>query len=365
MPANFHDLDEIAEFIEQYQVTTLWLTAALFNLMVEQKLEKLESVRQLLAGGDILSPIHVAKINKFFPDCQIINGYGPTENTTFTCCYLVEKSRENKNSVPIGKPIVNTKVYILDKHLQPVPIGVVGEIYIGGDGLARGYLNRPELTEEKFIANPFGTGRLYQTGDLAHYLPDGNIEYVGRLDNQVKLRGFRIELGEIEASLMTHPEIRQAVVIVSEQLSGNKCLIAYIVSKSESDTSSSKLRQYLLSKLPEYMVPSVFIRLESLPLTPNGKIDRKALPEPDGQLEREIEYVAPRNPREEIIANIFAHVLHLSKVGIYDNFFELGGHSLVATQLISELREAFKLEIPLREIFTLSLIHISEPTRPL
>ena len=201
---------------------------------------------------------------------------------------------------------IRDRIYILDKHLQPVPIGVVGEIYIGGDGLARGYLNRPELTEEKFIANPFGTGRLYQTGDLAHYLPDGNIEYVGRLDNQVKLRGFRIELGEIEASLMTHPEIRQAVVIASEQPTDNKRLVAFIVNEEGLDPSSGALRQYLLSKLPEYMIPSTIVSLESLPLTPNGKVDKKALPLPDGFIEREAEYIAPSNPREEIIANIFA-----------------------------------------------------------
>ena len=255
------------------------------------------------------------------------------------------------STVAIGKPISNTQIYILGKHLQLVPIGVAGEIYIGGDGLARGYLNRPELTKEKFIANPFDTGRLYQTGDLARYLPDGNIEYLGRIDNQVKLRGFRIELGEIEASLMNHPQIRQAVVIASEELSANKRLVAYVVSESGSETSNiSTLRQYLLSKLPEYMVPSAFVSLEDLPLTPNGKVDRKALPAPDGHTEREVEYVAPSTKIEKSLSEIWQEILLVEKVSIHDNFFELGGDSILSIQVIAHARNE-GISITAKQIF--------------
>ncbi len=229
MYAHTPTLEEIAGVIEKYQVTTLWLTAALFHLMEEQQLEKLKSVRQLLAGGDVLSPLHVEKVIKFLPECQLINGYGPTENTTFTCCYLVKQSRLNRTSVPIGRPIANTQIYILDSNLQPVPIGVPGELYIGGDGLARGYLNRPELTQEKFIPNPFDKSKLYKTGDLARYLPDGNIEFLGRLDHQVKIRGFRIEPGEIEAALVKQPAVRETIVLAREDNPGNKRLVAYVV----------------------------------------------------------------------------------------------------------------------------------------
>ncbi|MDJ0691329.1 MAG: amino acid adenylation domain-containing protein [Xenococcaceae cyanobacterium MO_188.B32] len=358
MYAHTPNLEEIAGFIEKYQVTTLWLTAALFHLMVEQQLDKLKSVRQLLAGGDILSPPYVEKVIKFLPECQLINGYGPTENTTFTCCYLVKQSRVNGTSVPIGRPISNTQIYILNKHLQPVPIGVTGELYIGGDGLARGYFNRPELTSEKFIPNPFKNlefgirhcEKLYKTGDLARYLPDGNIEFLGRIDNQIKIRGFRIELGEIEAVLNSHPQIQQAVVIATEEISGNKRLLAYLVTYAQAITIN-QLREFLKQKLPEYMVPSTFVTLDTLPLTPNGKVDRKALPAPDREITREYKYVPPRTPIEKIIANIFASVLGIEAVGINDNFFELGGHSLLAIRVISRLRTSLSIELPLQSLF--------------
>ncbi|MHC5729843.1 MAG: AMP-binding enzyme, partial [Nostoc sp.] len=210
--------------------------------------------------------------------------------------------------------IANTQIYILDKHLQPLPIGVSGELYIGGDGLARGYHNSPELTREKFIQNPFKNSKLYKTGDLARYLPDGNIEFLGRIDHQVKIRGFRIELGEIEAVLNTHPQVQQAVVIATEDIPGNKRLVAYVVTRDES-LSTNQLREFLLSKLPEYMMPSGFIILDTLPLTPNGKIDRKALPAPDGEITRVREYLAPRTQSEEIIANIFTSILGVQNVG--------------------------------------------------
>ena len=235
--------------------------------------------------------------------------------------------------------------------MQPVPIGVAGELHIGGDGLARGYLNRPELTQAKFIPNPFlpdRSARLYKTGDLARYLPDGNIQFLGRLDHQVKIRGFRIELGEIEAVLSNHPQIQQAAAIATTDPTGNNRLIAYVVVSEDEDLSTQQLREFLQQQLPAYMVPSTFIILDTLPLTPNGKVDRKALPAPDGDIERTQEYVAPHTPNQEIIAHIFTTVLGIETVSIHDNFFELGGHSLLATQLTSRLKQSFTVDIPLQ-----------------
>ena len=307
-------------------------------------------VQAFIIGGEALSQ----KVTSFWqqrtPHTRLINEYGPTETVVGCCIYEVGKQNFPGGNIPIGRPIANTELYILDNHLQPVPIGVVGELYIGGAGVARGYLNRPELTSERFIDNPFNESKLYKTGDLACYLPNGNIEFLGRIDNQVKIRGFRIELGEIEAVLSTHPQIQQAVVIATEEIPGNKRLVAYIVASDKSLTAN-QLREFLKQKLPEYMVPAAFVTLDTLPLTPNGKVDRKALPRPDGEITRKQEYVAPRTPSEEIIANIFADVLGVKNVGIHDNFFELGGHSLLATQLISRLRLAWELDIPLRVIF--------------
>jgi acyl carrier protein len=242
-----------------------------------------------------------------------------------------------------------------------VPIGIVGEIYIGGNGVARGYLNRPELTEEKFISNPFSDEpepRLYKTGDMARYLPDGNIEFLGRLDHQVKIRGFRIELGEIEAVLNQYQAVQSSVVVAREDVSGDKRLVAYTLAVPGSAPSASELRSFLQQKLPEYMVPSVFVFLDSLPLTPNGKLDRKALPAPD-QTRPELDetFVAPRTPVEETLASIWAGVLKVDKVGIHDNFFELGGHSLLATQLISRIRDTFKIDLPLRSLFEAPTIY--------
>ncbi|AOX02683.1 non-ribosomal peptide synthetase [Moorena producens PAL-8-15-08-1] len=317
----------------------------------------------ITAGEQLQITPTLAKFFEKLSNCRLENQYGPTE-THVVSAFTLNGFPSNWSSLPpIGRPIANTQIYILDKHLQPVPIGVPGELYLGGDGLARGYLNRRELTKQKFIQNPFcssNTERLYKTSDLARYLPEGNIEFIGRIDNQVKIRGFRIELGEIEAVLSTHPHIQQTTVIVREDSPGNKRLVAYYVSQSESLTTN-QLREFLKQKLPDYMVPSAFITLETLPLTPNGKVDRNALPAPEGEISRVEEYVAPRTPTEEIIANIFALVLGVQDVGIHDNFFELGGHSLLATQLISQLRVTFNIEIPLREVFKTPTIALIEP----
>ncbi len=343
-PRNF------ADFIQEQKISTLFLTTALFNQIANVVPNAFYGMKQVMFGGETVDIKSVKEVLKE-PPKRLLHVYGPTESTTFTTWYCVSNVQEDTITIPIGCPISNTQTYILDSHLQPVPVGVPGELHIGGDGLARGYLNRPQLTSEKFILNPFSNSkseRLYKTGDLARYLSDGSIEFLGRIDHQVKIRGFRIELGEIEAALTTHPEVNQAVVIALKENTGNKRLVAYVVINSVNKTQ--QLREYLKAQLPDYMVPSAFVTLESLPLTPNGKVDRKALPAPE--IERETEYIAPRTQSEEIIANIFAQVLNLENIGIHDNFFILGGHSLLATQLISRVRSAFSIEIPLGELFS-------------
>jgi acyl carrier protein len=248
------------------------------------------------------------------------------------------------------------QIYLLDKYLNPVPIGVPGEIHIGGAGLARGYLNRPELTNQKFIPNPFSDEpgqRLYKTGDLARYLSDGNIEFLGRLDHQVKIRGFRIEQGEVESTLLQHPSVRETTVIAREDIPGDKRLVAYyVVPNPEQTPTIDGLRNFLKQKLPDYMVPSAFVLLDAVPLTPNGKVDRRALPTPDqSRPDQSVTFVAPRSPIEQQLADIWGEVLRLEQVGIHDNFFEFGGHSLLATQVISRLRQAFGVELPVRTLF--------------
>ncbi len=354
----------LGEEIDKHGITVLWLTAALFNSIIDENAVALSGIRQLLIGGEALSVAHVQKALSRLPLTQIINGYGPTESTTFTCCHPILRQLERTiESIPIGRPIANTQVYILDSELQPVPVGVPGELHIGGAGLARGYLNARELTCEKFILNPFNNSKitcpeskLYKTGDKARYLPSGNIEYLGRIDNQVKIRGFRIELGEIEAVLNQHSDVQSAVVIAREDAPGNKRLVAYIVPHPQITPVVSVLRTFLAEKLPDYMVPSVFVFLEALPLTSNGKVDRRALPTSDIHSSFQDKYVAPRTPTEEMLALIWAQVLKVEPIGIHDNFFSLGGHSLLATQLVSRIRNIFKLELPLRSLFTTATV---------
>ena len=302
-------------------------------------------LREIITAGEQLqiTPAISNWLSKL-TDCTLHNHYGPSEShvvTTFTLTNSVDKWPVLP---PIGRPIANTQIYILDSYLQPVPISVPGELYIGGAGLARGYLNRPELTEHKFIPNPFSTdghSRLYKTGDLARYLPDGNIEYLGRIDNQIKVRGFRIELGEIEAVLSQHPYVRSAVAIASEDKSGVKHLFAYVIPDIKQPTSD-ELYFFLKQKLPDYMMPASFTFLQAFPLSPNGKVDRRALPVPDaGRPELSQTFVAPRSATEELLAEIWSEILGVEKIGIHDNFFDLGGHSLRAIQVISRLRFCF------------------------
>ncbi|MCV3211983.1 amino acid adenylation domain-containing protein [Plectonema radiosum NIES-515] len=314
------------------------------------------SLRLVIFGGEALE---LQSLKPWFErhgdqSPQLVNMYGITETTVHVTYRPLTIKDLNSSTSVIGCPIADLQMYILDDNLQPVPIGVKGQMYVGGYGLARGYLNRQQLTTERFISNPFNDqleGRLYQTGDLARYLPNGDIEYLGRIDDQVKVRGFRIELGEVEAVLNKHPQLSQAVVTVQGNAANEKRLVGYVIPKQSEIVTTEQLRSFLLQKLPTYMIPSAFVTLESLPLTPNQKIDRRALPIPDLEPSRSDEYVVPRNPTEEIIANIFASVLKLEQVGIYNNFFELGGHSLLATQVVSRLRSSFQVEVPLRTLF--------------
>ncbi|HWH70558.1 MAG TPA: condensation domain-containing protein, partial [Candidatus Sulfotelmatobacter sp.] len=307
------------------------------------------SVRVANLAGEPLAAALVDQIYAESPIEKVYDLYGPTETTTYSTFAL----RKPGAPATIGRPLDNEQVYLLDSHLQPVPIGIPGELYIGGAGLAREYLNRPDLTAERFIDHPFIAGaRLYKTGDLARWRVDGNLEFLGRIDHQVKIRGFRIELGEIEAALKKHPAVHEAVVVAREDPSGDKRLMAYVVQNPGHSLTVADLRQGMRERLPEYMVPSLVVFLEALPMTPSGKIDRKALPAPEPERQRTgTEFVAARKPIEEQLAAIWSEVLQLKQVGVLDNFFDLGGHSLHAIQVISRVREVFKVELPLFSLF--------------
>lgn len=327
------DAKKLREALKEYKITILWLTSPLFNQLSEKNPEMFSELRVLLVGGDTLSPKHINNVMEQCPRLKVINGYGPTENTTFSTCFVIDEKPEG--NIPIGRPISNSTAYIVDKYNQLLPIGVFGELWVGGDGVGRGYLKRKELTDEKFIDSPFVQGeRIYKTGDLARWLPDGNIEFTGRIDNQVKIRGFRIELGEVEAQLMKHKDIKEVVVIAKTDRNNSKYLCAYLVSTR--NLTMPELKEHILIQLPDYMVPSYFIRLDRMPLTQNGKIDKEQLPAPDiSALNSGVEYIPPRNDKEEILAKIWGSVLGIDKLGIRDNFFTLGGDSLKAVEVIA------------------------------
>ncbi|MBD2612452.1 amino acid adenylation domain-containing protein [Nostoc punctiforme FACHB-252] len=329
-----------------------FVPAVLRNLVeyLQRTQQNLHFMKLLVVGSDSLYVQEYQEFQRFCGEqTRLINSYGVTEACIDSTYFELGMGKLGTGLVPIGRPFANTQIYILDRYLQLVPIGVAGELYIGGAGLAQGYLNRPDLTKEKFISYSPHNFILYKTGDLARYLPDGNIELLGRMDDLVKIRGFRIELGEIEAVLSSHPQVQAAVVIIRELQTENKSIVAYIVSGEQSLTTR-ELRNFLKQKLPDYMIPSAIAILKTLPLTPNGKVDRRALPIPDMEQHREIDFVPPRTPTEEAIANIIAAVLGLKQVGIHDNFFELGGHSLLATQVISRLQQTLNIELPLRSL---------------
>jgi amino acid adenylation domain-containing protein len=395
----------------QEQVTILNQTPSAFRQLIaaEQSQGTADDLklRLVIFGGEALE---LTSLQPWFDrhgdeSPQLVNMYGITETTVHVTYRPLSQGDLQGTANVIGRPIPDLQVYLLDSHLQPVPIGVPGEMYIGGAGVTCGYLNRPELTAGRFIANPFHSGnplptpsgalrsgsptmkaqqdspsvmptarlrqrvasafaeegsrsegRLYKSGDLARYLPNGELEYLGRIDEQVKIRGFRIELGEIEALLAQHPAVRESVVVVREDEAGDKRLVAYAIPQTAQSAQVGELRQFLKEKLPDYMVPNAIVILESLPLTPSGKIDRRALPAPDSQPELKDKYVAPSTPIEAMLVQIWAQVLKVEQVGIHDNFFELGGHSLLATQLFSRIRADFQVEVPLRSLFAAATV---------
>ncbi|HKR15496.1 MAG TPA: amino acid adenylation domain-containing protein [Pyrinomonadaceae bacterium] len=352
MPPQPPSLEELAAVLAQRQVTILWLTAGLFHQMADYHPGALGSLKYLMAGGDVLSPDHVRRVLQAAHTMRLLNGYGPTECTVFTSTHLMSNADEVDDPVSIGKPIANTEIYLLDQRLQLVPLGSSGELYVGGDGVGRCYFQRPDLTAERFVPNPFSSepgARLYRTGDMARFRNDGTLEFQGRRDYQVKVRGFRIELGDIELACAMHPAVKEAVVLVRGEHAEDKQLVAYLA--ADTSIPKSELRVYLKDKLPDYMVPSAFVILDEFPLMPNGKIDRRALPLPGDSDEEERTEIAPRTPVEDMLANIWADVFDQKAVGPHDDFFELGGHSLLATQVITRIRNAFALELPLRELF--------------
>jgi amino acid adenylation domain-containing protein len=353
------DPERFRQTLKRQAVSALWLTVGLFNQYADVLGEEFSRLRYLLVGGDRLDCRAIAHVLERNPPQHLLNGYGPTETTTFAATHEVKLAPENGRSIPIGRPITNTQIYILDAQQQPVPIGVTGELYIGGEGVARGYLNQPALTAERFLPDPFGGNgltRMYKTGDIGRWLADGSIEFVGRNDFQVKIRGFRIELGEIEARLAGHEAVQDVVVVAREDATGDKRLVAYYTTLEGEDgkeqtVGPEQLRTYLATRLPEYMVPAAYARLSSLPLNANGKLDRKALPEPEGDVHSVRRYEAPSGHMETALAMIWADVLKLERVGRYDNFFELGGHSLMVMRVIARLRQSLGVETPVRDLF--------------
>jgi aspartate racemase len=351
-PPGVPSVAAIGDVLHQYGVTTLWLTAGLFHEMVDHRLDDLRPLRRLLAGGDVLSPAHVARVLVAIPGLRLVNGYGPTEGTTFTCCHAVTSAPPPGRSVPIGRPIANTRVYVLDHHRRPLPIGVPGELWIAGDGLARGYVDRPQLTVERFVQARLAPGveeRLYRTGDLARWLSDGTLEFLGRLDDQVKVRGHRVELGDVEAALIQHPRIREAAAVARRGADGEPQLVAYLVSDDPLDPR--ELREFAGRALPEYMVPAAFVTLERLPLAASGKVDRAALPEPVSSQPSPETTVEPRDDLERRLVRIWQDVLGVAPLGVRDNFFDLGGHSLLAVRLFARLESELGVDLPLATLF--------------
>jgi amino acid adenylation domain-containing protein len=356
-PAGSIDLTELRATLDRHGVTTLWLTAGLFHQVVDMDVSSLSGLRQLLAGGDALLPDRVSRAMRALPGVKLVNGYGPTEATTFSCCFDATLGVAFDDSVPIGRPIANTSAYVLDDQREPAPVGVPGELYIGGDGVARGYLNQPELTAERFIRSPFGEGRLYRTGDIVRWRPDGQLEFLGRKDLQVKVRGFRVEPGEVESALVAHPRVREAAVVAPADRNGDRRMVAFVIATS--GMGEAELRAHLAEKLPGYMVPSAFALVERLPVTPNGKVDRAALADQAGRGAIEtaapvVQAEAPAAPAqtdtEQAIAGIWSEVLGIEAAGPEDDFFASGGHSLLAMKLINDVNEVFGVDLTVRTL---------------
>ncbi len=352
-PEGHRDPGYLIDLIGQEKLTVIHFVPSMLQAFLgEGRARECRSLRRVVCSGEALAKELEHRFFRIF-DAELVNLYGPTEASVEVAWFQCEKDSRHI-CVPIGRPIANIQLHILDSRMQQVPIGVAGELHIGGIGVARGYHGRPELTREKFVLDSFdptGKGRLYKTGDLARYLADGNIEYLGRIDHQVKIRGFRIELGEIETVLLQHAGVRECVVVADDDASGTKRLVAYLSPEAGRTLVSSELRQFLNGKLPDYMCPALFVVLETLPLNANGKVDRKRLPKPELDSSPPEDYLPPNSPLEQEIARIWSEVLGVSRVGLSDNFFHLGGHSLFATQVISRIRDQFQIEIPLLRIF--------------
>ncbi|MET0398498.1 MAG: amino acid adenylation domain-containing protein, partial [Longimicrobiaceae bacterium] len=350
-PGRSADPDGLAREVERHGVTTLWLTAALFNLVVDARPEVLDAVRQVMTGGEAVSAAHLRRAQDRSPGLRLVNGYGPSECTVFASCHVVG-GESARGRVPIGRPVGDRRVYVLDAWGEPVPPGVPGELCVGGPAVARGYLGRPGLTAEKFVPDAFGAagGRLYRSGDRVRWNGRGELEYLGRADQQAKIRGFRVEPGEVEAALLENERVREAFAAVREDEPGERRLVAYVVAAEGADVAAPELRAHLRGRLPEYMLPSAYVVLERLPLTANRKVDRRALPAPERAGDARA-YRAPRTAAEEVLAAIWAETLRLERVGADDDFFELGGHSLLAARVVSRVRAALGVELPLRAVF--------------
>jgi len=368
------DAQSLLQLIDQEKIQRLFLPfIALQHLAEAADAYQLvpKSLREVVTAGEQLQVNrYIASFFQQLENCTLHNQYGPSESHVVTAYTLAGPPRDWPALPAIGRPIANTKIYLLQKDGQPVPVGVPGELYIGGICLARGYLNRPDLTAEKFIPNPFRQNeiltiedeedRLYKTGDLARYQPDGNIEYIGRIDGQVKIRGFRIELGEIETALANHRAVKQAVVLAREDEPGDKRLVAYVVANPEEQLAIADLRSYLQGKLPDYMVPAIFMTVEAMPKTPSGKIDRRALPAPDSQRQEQSQSYAawfdfahqpPQSELECLLAGVWSKLLKIDRVGIHDNFFEIGGNSLMTLQVAVQVRELLGTDLPIVKLF--------------
>jgi amino acid adenylation domain-containing protein len=345
--------EELGAALSKYDVTTLWLTSSLFNAVIDEKPEALAGVSQLLIGGEALSVPHVRRALDCLPNTRIVNGYGPTESTTFACCQPIERPLPaGLHSIPIGRPIANTRAYVVDTRLRLVPMGVPGELLIGGDGLARGYVNDADATAQKFVADPFGPdegSRAYRTGDRVRQRADGSIEFLGRLDDQIKLRGFRIELGEVEWALRQSTDVKDAAVRLLGTGDEPKMLVGYVVGDAAAEPNEAELRASLGERLPAYMVPSAFVVLDAFPLTPSGKVDRKRLPLPSAN--RAHSHLEPETETQRRVAEIWRSLLGVERIGVHDNFFDLGGNSLLATQSLSRLRSVFGPELSLSALF--------------
>ncbi|MFI5774794.1 amino acid adenylation domain-containing protein, partial [Streptomyces sp. NPDC051658] len=337
--------------LAEHRITALWLTAGLFRVMAEEVPEAFAGVREVWAGGDVVPPEAVRRVMDRCPQLTVVNGYGPTETTTFATTHRIHRPLDYAGAIPIGEPLDNHRLYVLDEGLRLVPPGTPGELYIAGAGLAQGYLDRPALTADRFVADPYGPAgtRMYRTGDLVRWNLEGSLEYLGRADQQVKLRGFRIEPGEIETVLVGRPGVAQATVVVREDRPGDKRLVAYLTAEEGARIEPGDVQRQVSGLLPDYMIPSAFVVLDEIPLTVNGKVDRRALPAP--QFGNDATGRAPRTAKEEVLCGLFAEILGLPSVTIDDHFFNLGGHSLLATRLVGRIRTVLGVELSVATLF--------------